>query len=306
MSNNRRNNNVNTNPNGISFTYKENFNRAVNLTTENYPSWKTNLLYLLDINNLIDYVNLEKIKKFKRSKITDNINEYVQDKLDRSLVTISIMPIKHTMLLMECTTKPDDEHLQIWHRRLAYFNIRNIVNNLPNVHTNNKCKILGPITESLYGNKYILTILDDFTRYNWVYFIKNKSDTFGTFKMWYNIARNIYNSNLKNIRIDNGSEFLNNQFKGSDWENYLYLAEFSYNNAIQESSNYFPFFANYRYNPRHSLEIPSNINVPRAEELVKDLTDLSKELKKNLESASKNKKNMQIDTEVNLRISNKR
>ena len=76
-------------------------------------------------------------------------------------------------------------------------------------------------------------------------------------------------------------------FKGSDWENYLYLAEFSYNNALQESSNYSPFFANYGYNPRHSPEIPSIINVPRAEELVKNLTDLSKELKKNLESASK-------------------
>eukprot|EP00833_Pecoramyces_ruminatium_P007340 jgi/Orpsp1_1/1181372/evm.model.c7180000076991.1 len=168
----------------------------------------------------------------------DNTNTYE--------IWISSNNINHAKqthnVLMECTTKPDDEHLQIWHRRLAHFNIRNIVNNLPNVHINNKCKIcsrsklknkpfypaetktshpfqlihmdlVGPITESLYGNKYILTILDDFTRYNWVYFIKNKSDTFGTFKMWYNIARNIYNSNLKNIRTDNGSEFLNNQFK---------------------------------------------------------------------------------------------
>jgi len=47
----------------------------------------------------------------------------------------------------------------------------------------------------------------------------------------------------------------------------------------------------------------SKINVPRAEELVKNLTDLSKELKKNLEFASKNKKNMQIVTELNLRNS---
>ena len=29
------------------------------------------------------------------------------------------------------------------------------------------------------------------------------------------------------------------------WKNYLYLAVFSYNNAIQKSSNYSPFFANY-------------------------------------------------------------
>ena len=76
-------------------------------------------------------------------------------------------------------------------------------------------------------------------------------------------------------------------YKGSDWNDYLYFAEFSYNNAIQESSKYSPFFANYGFNPRHSPEIPNNIDVPRAEELVKNMNDLYKELKNNLEQASK-------------------
>jgi hypothetical protein len=80
-------------------------------------------------------------------------------------------------------------------------------------------------------------------------------------------------------------------YKGSNWSNYLYLAEFSYNNAIQESSNYSPFYANYGFNPRHSPEIPSNIDVPRAEDFVVNLSDLSKELKKNLETASKKQEN---------------
>jgi len=74
-------------------------------------------------------------------------------------------------------------------------------------------------------------------------------------------------------------------YKGSDWSKYLYLAEFSYNNALQESSNYSPFFANYGFNPRHSPEIPNTVEVPRAEEFIKDLTSLYKELKENLESA---------------------
>ena len=41
-------------------------------------------------------------------------------------------------------------------------------------------------------------------------------------------------------------------FKGSDWYNYIFLAEFSYNNAIQESIKVSPFYDNYGYNPRYS------------------------------------------------------
>ena len=50
-------------PKGISFTYSENFNRVVELTTENYPDWRTNILYLLMINNLESYALTRKVKK---------------------------------------------------------------------------------------------------------------------------------------------------------------------------------------------------------------------------------------------------
>jgi len=69
---------------GISFNYSESFNRITNLTTENYQIWKTNLLYLLDINNLVDYVTSEKIKKIKRNKIS-NSDDYIIDNLDNSV-----------------------------------------------------------------------------------------------------------------------------------------------------------------------------------------------------------------------------
>jgi len=65
---------------------------------------------------------------------------------------------------------------------------------------------------SLYGNKYFLTILDDYTRYVWVYFIKSKADTFNTFIKWYKRIKIIFNYNVKHIRTDNGIELCNNQF----------------------------------------------------------------------------------------------
>ena len=55
----RRNGNSSSTQNppiGFTFNYTENFNRIVELDPENYATWKTDMLYLLDINNLIDYI----------------------------------------------------------------------------------------------------------------------------------------------------------------------------------------------------------------------------------------------------------
>jgi len=76
-------------------------------------------------------------------------------------------------------------------------------------------------------------------------------------------------------------------FKGSDWQNFLFLAEFSYNNSIQESIKYSPFYANYGFNPRYSPAIPSSTEVPRADEFTKDLSELFKALSENLKKAMK-------------------
>jgi hypothetical protein len=43
--------------------------------------------------------------------------------------------------------------------------------------------LFGPTTyTSIGGNKYEFMIVDDFTRYTWVFFLVDKSDVFATFK----------------------------------------------------------------------------------------------------------------------------
>ncbi len=76
-------------------------------------------------------------------------------------------------------------------------------------------------------------------------------------------------------------------FKGSNWNDYLFFAEFCYNNTVQESLQKSPFYANYGYNPRFSPAIPSTTDVPRAEEFTNNLSKLYKELKENLIKAIK-------------------
>jgi len=76
----------NPNPKGFSFNYSENFNHVTELTTENFLNWKTNILYLLSINNLDSYIGDQKVKKLRKKDIRGNLNDYIADKFYTSLV----------------------------------------------------------------------------------------------------------------------------------------------------------------------------------------------------------------------------
>ncbi|KAG4102882.1 TupA-like ATPgrasp-domain-containing protein [Neocallimastix lanati (nom. inval.)] len=87
---------------GITFNYSENFNRVIELSTENYPSWRTNILYLLMINNLEGYVMEEKIKKLRKRNLRDDLDNYLEDKFDPSLVydkNTSLKDIKNDVMV---------------------------------------------------------------------------------------------------------------------------------------------------------------------------------------------------------------
>ena len=51
----------------------------------------------------------------------------------------------------------------------------------------------------------------------------------------------------------------------NNWVDLLPFAEFAYNNTLQQSINQSPFFANYGFNPKFNLEIPSTDRPHRAE-----------------------------------------
>ena len=52
-------------------------------------------------------------------------------------------------------------------------------------------------------------IVDDFTRYTWVFFLVDKSDVFATFKSFAKGIHNEFETIIKRVRSDNGSEFKN-------------------------------------------------------------------------------------------------
>jgi len=55
---------------------------------------------------------------------------------------------------------------------------------------------------------YFLTFIDDFSRKYWVYFLKNKSETFVKFQEFKSMVENASGKSIKTLRSDNGGEFV--------------------------------------------------------------------------------------------------
>ena len=70
--------------------------------------------------------------------------------------------------------------------------------------------LFGPTQyTSIGGNKYVFVIVDDYTRYTWIFFLVDKSDGFATFKSFVKGIHNEFETTIKRVRSDNGSEFKN-------------------------------------------------------------------------------------------------
>ena len=63
------------------------------------------------------------------------------------------------------------------------------------------------------GNKYGFVIVDDHTRYTWVFFLVDKSDVFATFKSFIKRCHNEFETTIKKVGSDNSSEFKNTRIQ---------------------------------------------------------------------------------------------
>ncbi|RVW24254.1 Retrovirus-related Pol polyprotein from transposon TNT 1-94 [Vitis vinifera] len=77
------------------------------------------------------------------------------------------------------------------------------------VHTD----LWGPSSvASLGGSRYYITFIDGSSRNVWVYFLKNKSDVFETFKKWKAIVEIETCLKVECLRSDNGGEYIDGRF----------------------------------------------------------------------------------------------
>ena len=74
--------------------------------------------------------------------------------------------------------------------------------------------VCGPMpTESIGGNKYFVTFIDDYSRYCVIYVIKSKSEVPEKFKEFEARVHNVCGLQIGTLRSDNGGEYLSKEFR---------------------------------------------------------------------------------------------
>nr|GEV36276.1 ribonuclease H-like domain, reverse transcriptase, RNA-dependent DNA polymerase [Tanacetum cinerariifolium] len=97
--------------------------------------------------------------------------------------------------------------------------------------------LCGPITPPTpSGKKCIFLLVDDYTRYMWVYFLSTKDQAFDTFKEYKKTIENELRTTLKMLRTDRGGEFTSNEF-----------TKYCKDNAEDEPKNYKEALSNQKW-----------------------------------------------------------
>ncbi|KAH0703207.1 hypothetical protein KY285_017485 [Solanum tuberosum] len=73
--------------------------------------------------------------------------------------------------------------------------------------------VFGPVKQSsISGYRYMVTFIDDFSRYVWIHFLKEKSEVFEKFKEFQYTVENDIGRKIKCLRTDNGGEYTSREF----------------------------------------------------------------------------------------------
>jgi GAG-pre-integrase domain/Integrase core domain len=75
--------------------------------------------------------------------------------------------------------------------------------------------VCGPMSISARdGSRYFITFTDDFTRYDYIYLMRHKSESFEKFKEFKTEVENQLVKKIKVFRTDRGGEYLSGKFRG--------------------------------------------------------------------------------------------
>ncbi|GJT37935.1 retrovirus-related pol polyprotein from transposon TNT 1-94 [Tanacetum coccineum] len=168
-----------------------------------------------------------KIDDIPPVKLWNNFNS-----ITRKLVIIA--PRERDVYVLDMTSSAQEscffakasENLNwLWHKRLAHLNFKtinklakqNLVIGLPSLTSSiKKCRhllhmdLFGLVTpRSINHEKYTFVIVDEYSRYTWVYFLKKKSQAPETIMSFIKRVENQNDIKVKQLRTDNGTEFKN-------------------------------------------------------------------------------------------------
>ena len=94
--------------------------------------------------------------------------------------------------------------------------------------------LMGPLSPSVFRHKYIMVIVDEYTRYAWVFFLKQKSHASQRIKDFFAYAQRQFGRTISCIRSDRGGEFLSEELL-SWYERNGIVHELSIRNTPQQN-----------------------------------------------------------------------
>lgn len=152
----------------------------------------------------------------------------------------------------KCLKVEEEDLASLWHRRLGHLNNMSIqtmqkkqlVKGLPDMKNEEKvctvCNVgkqqrgkfpkkskwrateklelihtdlCGPVTPtSQSGKRYLMVLVDDYSRKTWIYFLTKKSEAFETFKVFKNLVEKEAKTVIRGLRTDRGGEFCSDKF----------------------------------------------------------------------------------------------
>ncbi|GKE37760.1 retrovirus-related pol polyprotein from transposon TNT 1-94 [Tanacetum coccineum] len=131
---------------------------------------------------------------------------YIRDLKGNDLLTGSRGTDLYSINLQDSTTpnpiclmaKATSSQAWLWHHRLSHLNFDTI-----NLLSKNN------IVESINGKKYVLVIVDDYSRYTWTHFLRSKDETPRVLIDFLTLVQRGLHAQVRTIRTDKGMEFLN-------------------------------------------------------------------------------------------------
>ncbi|GJX15027.1 retrovirus-related pol polyprotein from transposon TNT 1-94 [Tanacetum coccineum] len=143
--------------------------------------------------------------------------EIIEGSRGSNLYTISVEDMMKSSLIC-LLSKASKNKSWLWHRRLNHLNFstindlarKDLVRGLPRFkfekdHICFACQLVQKIN----GKKYILVIVDDYSRFTWVKFLRSKDETPEFVIKFLKQIQAGLNKTVRYIRTDNGTEFVN-------------------------------------------------------------------------------------------------
>ncbi|GKB30401.1 retrovirus-related pol polyprotein from transposon TNT 1-94, partial [Tanacetum coccineum] len=137
---------------------------------------------------------------------------------DTNLYTISLDDMLKSSLIC-LLSKASNTKSRLWHHRLSHPNFGTLnklakdglARGLPRLKfQKDHLDLCGPMhVASINGKRYILVIVDDYSRFTWVRFLKTKDEVPAAIIKCIKNIQVLLNATIQYVRTDNGTEFVN-------------------------------------------------------------------------------------------------